>query len=256
MKNFIESTIYQAGQAALQRFDASVETLAKSRSSDLVTEADLVSESIIIDAIQTHFPDHSVLSEESGRLDRKGEWTWIVDPLDGTRNYSRHVPFWGILMGASFNGQLQYGAMYFPALDELYLAQRGQGIVKNGRQLDVSRNTLLGLEDSVGCLSLDPRKTSEIQFLQTVSRELPDSSLWLTALNCNSLAAAMVIDGRRDWCIASYAGQPWDYVVPVFLMQEAGLVVTNWQGQSWQSNDTSYIVAPSAIHSDLLRLTT
>src|SRR2546428_159721 len=100
---------------------------------DLVTEADLASEKLIIERIRSHYPRHAILAEESGASDGvlslsgKSEWKWIVDPLDGTTNYAHGYPCFCVSIALERAGKIDLGVIYDPLRDEIFAAERGQG---------------------------------------------------------------------------------------------------------------------------------
>lgn len=253
MKQFIEKIILEAGKEALRISGGAISIKVKDRDSNLVTNADLASEKILVNAIKNSYPQHDIISEESSDHPIGDNWTWIIDPLDGTRNFSRHTPFWGILVGLSHYGKMEYGAMYFPELGSLYFAEKGKGATKNHIELNTFSRAIK-FTSSLGCLAIDANKTVEMNLLNNIAKYMPGSSIWITALNCGSLAAAFVADGSRDWCLASYAGKIWDYAVPIFILQEANITVTTLKGVAWSLSDKDYIAAPAHIHPELLNL--
>lgn len=110
----------------------------KSNVSDVVTRADKESEAWLLEQIALCFPEHSVLGEESGVHEGKGEFCWVVDPLDGTNNYSQGLPVFTVSIGLQYKGKTVVGVVYAPYLNELYTAVRGKGAFFNGRPLHVS----------------------------------------------------------------------------------------------------------------------
>lgn len=114
---------------------------AKFNDYDVVTDADKASEAIVIDGIRKAYPDHSILSEESGSADNGSEYRWVIDPLDGTTNYSAGLPSFSVSIGIEHNGQTIVGVVYAPYLDELFTAIRGQGAFLNGKPLHASQKT-------------------------------------------------------------------------------------------------------------------
>ena len=113
----------------------------KSTVHDVVTKVDKLSESMLIERIGTCFPDHSVLGEESGEHDAHSDYLWVVDPLDGTNNYSQGLPVFCVSIGLQYRGETLLGVVYAPYLDELYTAIRGKGAFLNHVLIHVSDKT-------------------------------------------------------------------------------------------------------------------
>ncbi|HNF44637.1 MAG TPA: inositol monophosphatase family protein, partial [Ferruginibacter sp.] len=131
----------EAGAVELRRYFNN-EDLAISNKEGInnwVTEADHASEKAIIEAIQSDFPDHFILSEESGETATASEIKWIIDPIDGTINYASGIPICAVSIGVEKKGEMILGAVYNPFINELFLAERGMGAFLNDKRIHVSR---------------------------------------------------------------------------------------------------------------------
>ncbi len=127
-----------AGQLLLDRFKSSGTAAARKADASVVTEADLAADRWITSQIQTRFPKDRIISEElHSSLESQGEATWIVDPLDGTTNYSLGLPFWGVSIARVSEAKITAGALYFPSIGELYHAGPGKGAYLNGMKIRV-----------------------------------------------------------------------------------------------------------------------
>lgn len=113
----------------------------KSSEYDLVTNIDTQSEQELIKRIYEEYPEHAILSEESGVLGKDSEYLWIVDPLDGTVNYAHRYPVFCISLALQYRGEVVLGVVYAPALQELFEAVKGEGAYLNGVKLQVSEIT-------------------------------------------------------------------------------------------------------------------
>ncbi|MEW6061970.1 MAG: inositol monophosphatase family protein, partial [Bacteroidota bacterium] len=110
----------------------------KGQETNLVTEIDKQSEALIIKKIHQHFPSHDILGEESGAHELKSEYRWIIDPLDGTTNYTHGVPIYSVTIGIEYKKEIIAGVIYDPNADELFSAEKGQGAFLNGKKIRVS----------------------------------------------------------------------------------------------------------------------
>ena len=129
----------EAGRVQLEYFRSSnLDIKTKFNDSDIVTAADKVSEEIIISNIRKKYPTHSILSEESGTSGYENDYRWVIDPLDGTTNYSQGLPIFTVSIGLQYKGDTILGVVYAPYLNELYEACKGRGAVLNGRPIRVS----------------------------------------------------------------------------------------------------------------------
>ncbi|MCP4620353.1 MAG: inositol monophosphatase, partial [Bradyrhizobium sp.] len=105
---------------------------------DIVTDADLAAERAIVQIIRARFPDHALLTEEDGASGGDAPFVWVVDPLDGTTNYSRRMPIFSVSIGLVHEGELEAGVVYDPLRDHLFVAERGRGATLNGKALQVN----------------------------------------------------------------------------------------------------------------------
>jgi myo-inositol-1(or 4)-monophosphatase len=141
MLNFAIQTARDAGRVLVERFGRAIQ-ISNKGDIDLVTEADLAAEQLIVERIRNNFPRHAILAEESGasiEVDgRDAEWKWIVDPLDGTTNYAHGYPCFCVSMALERAGEVVVGVIYDPMRDEIFAAERGEGATLNGRRMRVS----------------------------------------------------------------------------------------------------------------------
>ena len=129
----------KAGDIHLKYFrKAGLEQSTKLNESDVVTVADKESEKCILDYIRTHFPEHGIISEESGKEHSEREWRWVIDPLDGTTNFSMGLPVFCVSIALEFQGEALLGVVYAPYLKECFYALKGKGSWFNGHPIHCS----------------------------------------------------------------------------------------------------------------------
>lgn len=136
---FAIQTSRKAGRLLLDYFQPSGTQADLKADHSVVTEADIAADKMIAKDIQASYPTDRIISEElqTSIPDYTGKNVWIVDPLDGTTNFSLGLPIWGVLIALTVDGWPELASLYFPAIDELYTAQRGQGSYLNGKQITV-----------------------------------------------------------------------------------------------------------------------
>lgn len=133
-----------AGEIHMRQFRLeSLSEKAKLNDSDIVTAVDIASEKAIIEGIRQAYPDHSILSEESGETITDSEYEWVIDPLDGTTNYRAGLPVFSVSIGIKYRGETVVGVVFAPYLREMFVAVKGWGAFLNGTPIRVSRNTEL-----------------------------------------------------------------------------------------------------------------
>ncbi len=205
---------------------------------DLVTEVDRQSEALILKEIRARFPDHSIITEESGSLDGDHDHCWYIDPLDGTVNYAHAVPIFSVSLAYAYRGQLQIGVVYDPMRDECFSAERGGGAWLNETPLHVS--PIAELVDSllVTGFPYDTWKNSHtnMEYFETFARRTQG----VRRLGSAALDLSYVAAGRLDgfWEISIY---PWDIAAGGLITQEAGGIVTG------RSGDPDYLKPPCTI---------
>ncbi len=186
-----------------------------------VTAADRESEAAILTVLRAEFPGHAVLAEESGASGEDGRYRWVVDPLDGTRGFSRGGSFWGPIVGLEEDGRTVAGAMGLPALGEVYWAGRGMGAFCNGERLQVS--TVSTWEDAV-------LSAGELRVLLRPGTAERVSQLVTTAASTRCYGdvagCAQLLHGRAEaWIEAGV--RTWDISGLRVLIEEAGGRVTD-----------------------------
>jgi myo-inositol-1(or 4)-monophosphatase len=233
----------------LRRGYGQVKQISRKGAVDLLTEYDLRSEGLILDAIRQAFPQDAILSEEAGEVSR-GEVIWMVDPLDGTTNFAHGLPMFCVSIACAAGGQLALGVVYDPLREELFQALAGGGAFLNGQRLQVSETEALQDALLVTGFPYDIRTNPENN-LDHYSR-LALRSLGVRRLGSAALDLAYVAAGRMDgfWELRL---NPWDWAAGTLLVREAGGRVTDFRGGQDLLAGTDTIVATNGrVHAELL----
>ena len=192
-----------------------------------------------------------ILSEESGALgNESGEITWVIDPIDGTRNYKVGIPFFCVSIGAAKQGVAQMGAVYDPMHDEMFFAERGRGAYLNGERIEVSKDS--SMEDCIVSVSWVKRKVDGTKYIEYIQKLSRDTS-YFRRLGSAALVLSYVACGRIDGYLQGGLN-PWDVAAGVVLIEEAGGVVTDFQGKpiDLSKKDIEIVTGNRDIHSILL----
>lgn len=207
----------------------------KSNSVDFCTKVDVENEHYIMKGIQSMFPSHDIIGEETvgtGRIPplKKDTPTWIIDPIDGTTNFSQGLFMTCISIGFCVNGRPVMGVVYAPAMEEWYVAVKGYGAFRNGAQIIRQRNPKTSLETAVVCCEFGySRKQDEIDaMLGAVSKILQNGCRAIRQLGSGVLDLCYVATGRLDIVysgIVSEGWKPWDYTAGLVICEEAGCVM-------------------------------
>ncbi len=182
---------------------------------DYVTNADLEVESFIRKALGRAYPDDQILAEEKGG--RPGDAVWIVDPIDGTSNFLRRIPFFCVSIAFVLDGEIELGVIYDPVADELFAARRGSGAVLDEEKIKVTRCSDLG-KAMIG-LSSSYRTSSEPYL--AVARRLFEHKSDSRRLGSAALGLAYVACGRLDGFWELHLNS-WDVMAGLLLIEEAG----------------------------------
>jgi len=251
METFIKQITREAGDAILKKFGKIGVKYTKKDATDVVTEADLISNKILISAIKKRYPTHAILSEETGEHQNGAEYCWIIDPLDGTRNFTTRVPMFGVLVGLARNGRMEMATIYNPCTDELFFAQRGKGAFLNGKRTYCSKHRTWA--DSYGLVSSNLSGKRNPVILRNLLKNSRKEKIWVSMIGSSAVSALYQADGRRDWRV-SIGGGLWDYASPALILKEAGCVVTNLKGEPWSIKDREFLAANRYLHPRLLRI--
>ena len=214
---------------------------------DIHIPADLASEKIIKKGLIKKYPDFNILAEESGFLNKKSDYTFIVDPLDGTNNFIRHNPFFSISVALVYKNEIISGIIYAPFLQEEFWAQKKYGAFANGKRITVSKNTKVEKSFIVACEGgeKDWHRTAKLY------HKLLPETLEIRKLGSAALESAWVASGRADGYITTKI-ESWDVAAGVLLVQEAGGKVTNFFNKPWDLKKSDLIFSNAKIHKKLL----
>ncbi len=247
---FSKSIAREAGQLLVEYWHKGVTVKYKS-AIDLVSEADHASEKLILDRIRVNFPDHSILSEESGADSKVGATRWIVDPLDGTTNFTHGHPDFAVTIALQVNDAIELGVVFDPLRDEMFTARKGQGAWLNDRAIKVSSTSSLERSLLVTGFAYD-RRTNPINnlrehntFLMKVQGVLRSGS---AAIDLCSVASGRV-DGYWEYRLA-----PWDMAAGMLIVREAGGCETDMQGNEVHVPHPNVVASNGSIHAEMLEV--
>lgn len=217
---------------------------------DIQAEADLESEKVIKSKIKSAFPDHKILAEESGEDGVESEYLWVVDPLDGTINYARGIEEYAVSIALCRNGEIILGVIFQPALDRLLVAEKGRGAYLNGEPLTLSdeaelRNCLAATDTSS---NLEARRYN-FELLVKVAAAVRHVRIF----GSTSLHLARIAQGQIDFYYKTRCNY-WDVAAGALMVQEAGGIVTDMQGQPLTRESKTILAGTSAIHAKALNL--
>ena len=250
MVNLLSSTVCEAGKLLMEKFERGIPVEFKG-DYDLVTEADRMSEALIVKLISAQCPDHDIMAEECDYDRPRSEYRWIIDPLDGTTNYAHGFPWFAVSVALEVRGRLELGAVYNPYVGELYRAERRAGAFLNDRPLRVS--TIDSLEHALLAtgFAYDHKHARANNYDHF-------NHFQKTAQACRrpgvaSLDLASVAAGRFDgfWEMKL---KPWDLAAGVLLVEEAGGMVSDFDGHLMGLDCPECLASNGRLHSDMLAI--
>jgi myo-inositol-1(or 4)-monophosphatase len=247
---FAKQLATEAGRALTQAYHVQDASSIQRRESPkaLKLVEDRTIDQFIVERIQQAYPDHDILTEERPPIKQGSRYQWIIDPIDGSVNFSIHNPFVAISIALLVDGVLTFGIVEAPLLGEQFVAMRGQGATVNGQTLQVSTTAQLSDAYLVSC---DGGMTDRTQVFSTLIRNYYDQVKDLRKLGSAALECAFVAAGRADGYV-TMAIDPWDVAAGVLLIQEAGGKVTTFEGNDWKPAQADLVCSNGILHSALL----
>lgn len=241
----------QAGDIIIRHIEQldRIKITAKSNN-DFFCEVDIKAEQAIINTIHKAYPEHGIIAEESGVQNEDAELVWIIDPLDGTKNYLHGFPFYAISIAIRIKNRIEHAVIYDPIRHECFSASRGHGARLNDRRLRVSKQNQLSsaLLGTTFSISNETRAKRYLPVIETLTGKCSG----LRTTGSAALNLAYVASGRLDgaW---DFGLKPWDIAAGCLLVQEAGGLIGDLQGGEDYLKQGDIIAAPPKIFKSLLQ---
>ncbi len=236
---------------ARAQIDLNKLTIEEKAPNDFVSNIDQKAELIIRDVIEQAYPTHSILGEEHGLTENDdADTVWVIDPIDGTQNFIKGLPFFAVSIGIKEEGKLNHGVIYDPMRQELFTATRGKGAFLNSRIRVNDKRSLNGALVATGFPHYRKEEWSQYQAsLQTIFNQVAD----IRYLGSAALALAYVACGRIDayW---EKSLKEWDIAAGALLVKEAGGLVTDFSGQENYLQSGDIVAGPIKLLKELLPL--
>ena len=217
---------------------------------DFVSQADIEAERAIIEVLTRAYPDHGVLAEESGAR-VAGEYTWVIDPLDGTTNFLHGFPMFCISVAVMKGTAIEHGVVYDPLRDEMFTASRGEGAQLNGKRIRVSKTRQLA--PALLGTGFPFRELAHVKpWLRTFEQLLPKTA-GIRRAGAAALDLAYVAAGRLDgfWEMGL---KPWDLAAGALLIREAGGLVADFAGGQDYIESGNVVAANPFLLEDLRKI--
>ena len=252
IKQVALSAAKQAGAILLKQFNNFDRAKVQFKTAhEIVTKADLASERIIISAIKKNFPEHSILSEESGLEENQSDYLWIIDPLDGTTNFSMHNPLWSVAFALTYQKEIIFSIVYIPVLGEIFIAEKEKGayLIKNNKKTKLKVSDFK--EGKVLNAFCHGKADKDIKRAINYYSYQKMHGFDCRQLGSASIEMAFVSAGRIE-SIAIPGISTHDAVPGALLVMEAGGRVTDYQGKKWGMGDYDLIASNGLVHEGVL----
>jgi len=250
MKSTAIKAAKEAGKILLKEFNSlkTVDIHFKDKH-EIVTTEDYRAEKIIVKILNSKFSTHSILSEEGGGKKRKSDYLWVVDPLDGTTNYSIGNPLFAVSVSLFYKKEVILGVVFAPFTKELFVAEKDQGAFLNDKRMRISAKRKLEKSLLTFCHG---HKMRDIVRVTRIYQKFKLAGHDLRQLGAASLELGFVADGRTEAIMIPGAHQ-WDVAAGTLLVREAGGKVTDFQGKEWNLYSKDMIASNGKIHEALIK---
>ena len=239
----------EAGNIIMAHFPGEKRVTYKEGRSNIVTDVDLLAEENITALLREEYPGFGIITEESADIAGDSSFTWIIDPIDGTRNYAYGIPHFCVALALAHKEEILLGIAYDPVRDELFRAEKGLGAFLNDSPIAVSNKTSL----QAALVGFDMGYDAEIgQEILGVASALWPVVVSVRVMGSAALGLAYAACGRLDLYL-HLALYPWDLAAGILLVREAGGVITELDGQPVSIRSKSVIATNSGIHDDFMR---
>ena len=218
---------------------------------DLVTEADLAAEKIILEIVGNNFSKDNILAEEAGRRDKASHRTWLIDPLDGTTNYAHRFPFFAVSIALEIENEVVLGVVYNPYMNEFFEAAKGKGTYLNGEPLRVSGTTTL--QESLLATGFPYDVHERPEKVVGLLEKMIVRAQGIRRLGSAALDLCYVAAGRLDgfW---EESLKPWDTGAGDIIVREAGGRLTTFGGEPYNPYLGSVVASNGLIHDEMLEV--
>jgi myo-inositol-1(or 4)-monophosphatase len=230
------------------KFDRSAGLKYKSKT-QIQTWADLAAEKIILSQIKKTFPAHKILSEELGKNSNFSDYYWIIDPLDGTTNYSMHNPLYGVSIALAYKNKIVLGITNMPELGELTVAELGKGVTVNGKPIHVSRQKNAAKSIFTFCHG---SMIHDIKRAIKLYGRFKPLGLDFRQMGSSVVEFNFVAMGRTE-AIMLPGANLYDVAAGALIVREAGGKVTDFKNNNWNIFSKDILASNGLVHQTVLK---
>ena len=218
---------------------------------DVVTEMDIKAEEMIMKTIRARFPEHGILTEESFEQKSGSGYRWIIDPLDGTTNYSHGFPVFCVSIALEMEGEIILGVVFNPMLNELFTAEKGKGAYLNNKRIRVSGISELTKSLLATGFPYDVRTSPDNNISHFANFAVRVQAI--RRAGSAALDMCYVACGRFDgfWELKL---KPWDTAAAMLIIKEAGGIVTDFKGSAFSLYSGETLASNGLVHDEMIEI--
>lgn len=257
---FISQALQKASEIAKEHFGEVSSVTKQQDNNQVLTETDLEIGKLLIAEIENSFPSHNIIDEEAGVLDKNSDYTWVVDPIDGTSNFANALPHYGIMLGLLHQEKAIAGGVALPFFEEIYLAEKGKGAYCNGSPIQVTAEK--SLSSVLAAYQLNGY-ADRPDFTRQECQDLAEIVLHIRNLRTtNSVMDIMLVANGKYGACLNQTCKIWDNVAQQIIIEEAGGVYTDFWGKPMDysqplakaGKNFTFCCAPAALHEQLQKI--
>lgn len=217
--------------------------------SNFATQADIESERLVTKILTKHFPEHNLIGEEEGKINKGSEYTWVIDPLDGTLSFEHNVPFFSVSIGLLKNNQPLLGVIYRVSTGDLFWAEVGKGAYLNGEKITVSKAEVL--QEAVVIVDMGHKQRRSAK-LDLYIKPMVNSVGYIYSFGSAVLTLGFVATGMVDAGVSQ--AWIWDFAAATVILNESGGKVTDFEGNEpdWSKERLNIIASNGLIHNQII----
>jgi len=251
MINKIINIAKEAGEVIRNGFGENLKIEFKTGENNLVTNIDKAAEKIILDFVKLEYPHHSIIAEESGTKFNSSDYTWVIDPLDGTTNFAHGLPIFAVSIGIQKKDETIAGVIYDVMNDKIYAAEKGAGTYVNGNKSTVTKNNNLAESLVVTGFPYDIKKDLDETvrvFTQFLLKTRGVRRLGSAAIDFCYVASG-VFEGFWESGL-----NPWDVCAGLLLVKEAGGTTSDFRGEPINIFSNQFLATNGLVHKKMLEV--
>jgi len=241
-KNIIKAAV-MGGRVTKKYFGKILEIEDKSMPADFRTKADLESEKAILKILEKNFPKYNIISEEAGEVNKHSEYTFIIDPLDGTNNFVLGILFFSVGIGLIKGNEIIFGVIYNPILNNAYFAEKGKGAYLNSKKIEVNKE--VNIKNASISVAVDYGDSTKLQ--EKLAKELNDIGIKRYLTNWSCLLDYCLLASGKIESVVFYNCPMHDFIPGKLIALEAGAIVTDFNGNAEEDERNNTFLTSNSI---------